>query len=264
MSRFLAHPNLARRADSMNTTFRFPESPDGRTARSGRSCVIIQPCFLPWRGHFDLLSRGDVVVFLDDVQFVKNSWYNRNRIATAAGPRWITVPVARDGLHTLIRDKRIAPDPTWRRRLLNALQAAYGRSPYFEPCFASLTELIFADWTHMSDLAQATVKWAFAQLGRTVEFRLASDLGVAAGDAVERIIAICAATGATRYISGPAARAYIHNELLFRDHGIILEWMTYSYPDYPQRREFRDSPLSIVDLLFNTGDRAPLYIWGQS
>jgi hypothetical protein len=62
--------------------------------------------------------------------------------------------------------------------------------------------------------------------------------------------------GATRYLSGPAARAYLNTET-FEAAGIEVKYMSYDgYPAYPQLYGSFDHFVSIVDLLMNTGDRA--------
>ena len=57
------------------------------------NCSIIQPSYIPWRGYFHSIQKADVFVFYDDVQYDKHGWRNRNRIKTADGARWLTVPL---------------------------------------------------------------------------------------------------------------------------------------------------------------------------
>lgn len=231
-------------------------------AERAGTAVIIQPCFLPWRGQFDLMSRAETVVFLDTVQFVRHSWYNRNRIMTAHGPTWITVPVRGTGtLATLIKDVSIADERPWRRKLLATIEQAYGGHRHFAAFGPGLRELIMRDWDRLADLAQASVRWAFACVGRAPRFVTASSLDVAAHDPIDRLVQICRKLGAHRYLSGPAARDYIASDAPFAAAGIQLEWMTYDYPAYPQLRP-SELPMSIIDLLFNVGADAPHYIWG--
>ena len=45
--------------------------------------VIMQPTYLPWIGYFDLIDEADTFVFLDNVQFEKQSWQQRNRVKTS-------------------------------------------------------------------------------------------------------------------------------------------------------------------------------------
>jgi hypothetical protein len=57
------------------------------------TAVVLQSSYIPWRGYFDLIHDADVFVFYDDVQYTVNDWRNRNRIKTANGVVWLTIPV---------------------------------------------------------------------------------------------------------------------------------------------------------------------------
>jgi hypothetical protein len=226
-----------------------------------RTAVIVQPCFLPWRGYFDLLSRADVVILFDSVQYVDRSWFNRNRIMTRQGPKWVTVPLVRTSRDQPIRDKAIDDATPWRARLLETLRHAYGRCQHFEPAFSSLRPVLMSETAHLRDLAAATIGWGFERLGRRFECRFASDFAIGESRPIERLVALCKAVGADRYLSGPTARNYIHDDRAFAEAGIRLDWMAYDYPKYPQLLPYDESPLSIVDLIFNTGDNAARYVW---
>lgn len=228
----------------------------------GRTAVVIQPCFFPWRGQFDLLSRGDVAVLFDTVQYVRRSWQNRNRIMTAGGPAWITVPVQTKGnYHAALKDMRIANDRKWQRKMLRTIEHSYRHYPYFVQYFEDLSALLQAEWQFITDLAQASIEWSFGRLGRERTFLRASSLEIDADEPVERLIKLCQAIGATHYLSGPRARAYIGEGRQFTEAGIELVWMDYNYRDYPQVRPHRDAPLSILDMLFNLGAETASYIW---
>ena len=76
---------------------------------------VNQPAYLPWLGYFDRIAASDLHVVLDNVQFEKNSFVNRNRIMTARGPTWLTVPVQTSGKFGAlpINELLIADDPRW-------------------------------------------------------------------------------------------------------------------------------------------------------
>jgi hypothetical protein len=228
-----------------------------------RTAVILQPCFFPWRGQFDLYSRADVRVFLDDVQFSRGTWYNRNRIMTPQGPTWITVPIRKQGsMRTLIKDMPISDREKWQEKILGQLQSTYRKTPFFSQYWDSLDKLLRHDWRGISDLAMASVRWSFEQMGRPTTFRVSSELGIDGDDPVERLLVLCRELGATRYLSGPAAKDYIGEGTQFRDAGIDLQWM--QYPQYPKYRDDEGEEMSILDLLFRKGPEAPHYIWKES
>ena len=86
--------------------------------------AIHQPQYLPWLGYLAKWAAADLFVFLDTVQYEKNGWQNRNRIKTADGARWLTVPVhARLG--TPIADVAIDCEQSWSARHLRAIDGAY-------------------------------------------------------------------------------------------------------------------------------------------
>jgi hypothetical protein len=235
-------------------------------ATPGLRCVILQPSYVPWRGYFHQIQKADVFVCYDDVQYDKRGWRNRNRIKTAAGPRWLTIPVHSHGTqleHTPIFDIRIAWSQPWSRDHWRSLQSAYRKAPYFER-YAGLLEAFYQ--RHDERLADFVIDLTIALaaelgLGAT-RFLRASSLA-ARGVKTDRLLDILTRLGATHYISGPAAQAYIETEK-FQEAGINLEYMVYDYGEYPQLYPPFDSQVSILDLLFMTGPHAPEYIHGAS
>ena len=45
----------------------------------------VQPGYLPWIPFFKRIQQSDIFVYLDDVEFSKNNFHNRNRIRTPNG-----------------------------------------------------------------------------------------------------------------------------------------------------------------------------------
>src|SRR5947209_18898528 len=91
--------------------------------------AIHQPHYLPWLGYVAKWAAADLFVFLDTVQYEKNGWQNRNRIKTAEGARWLTVPV-RAHLGTRVAAVSIDVDRPWAKRNRRAIASAYGEAPY--------------------------------------------------------------------------------------------------------------------------------------
>ena len=56
-----------------------------------------QPVYIPWLGLFHKIALSDKFVFFDEVQYLPRDWMNRNKIKTAAGATWLTVPVFKKG-----------------------------------------------------------------------------------------------------------------------------------------------------------------------
>ena len=226
-----------------------------------KTVVVLQSNYLPWKGYFDLISDADVFVFYDDIQFTKNDWRNRNKLKTSNGVDWISVPVG-DQIDRHISQVEIKNN-FWQEKHWKTIQHNYGKCKYF-PLYCTQFENFYLSrrWTQLSELNQYLIRLISVELlGLTTEFRDSRDYKVS-GRKLDRLIEIVHKTGATRYISGPAARDYI-DPLRFADAGIELVWKDYSgYPEYPQRFPPFEHGVSILDLLFNVGPNAPWYIWG--
>jgi hypothetical protein len=120
-----------------------------------RTVVINQPTYLPWLGYFEQIARADVFVFLDSVQFSRQSWQCRNRLEGPVNGEtpWLNVPVARQPLSTVIRDIRIAPERAdWAQLHLDAITARLGRAPFFREMLATVEPVLRSSPTHLAEL----------------------------------------------------------------------------------------------------------------
>lgn len=220
----------------------------------GLSVCIHQPDFAPWGGFFQRLLDCDLFLLLDDAQFEKNGWHNRDRIKTAQGPRWLSLPVRRSPLGQLIRDVEMAPIPGWQEKLLNQVRESYRKAPFFETCFRDFAPLIRTAPIHMVDLNELIIKWMMGVYGLQVPTRRTSPLGIREqGNA--RLLAILKSVGATRYITGSGSRAYL-DEAAFQAQGIQVTWQSWTMPSYPQLHGPFVGGLSSLDTLFNLGPKA--------
>ncbi len=234
-----------------------------RAAGAGSTtAAVIQPSYIPWRGYFDLIRRSDVFVFYDDVQYDKHGWRNRNRIKTAAGLRWLTIPVHAKGntvARTPIAHIDIDWTHDWRRSHLAQLRHAYAKAPYFRQCEALVKDLYADAQTSLADFTIAgTVRLArFLGIGHT-RFVRSSQLHVS-GDKTDRLLSVLRQIDATHYLSGPSARAYIEPHK-FQAAGISLEYVDYDYAPYEQLHPPYDPGVSILDAIFMAGDDARSHI----
>ncbi|MCU1245398.1 MAG: uncharacterized protein JWN02_1308 [Acidobacteria bacterium] len=227
-------------------------------------CVILQPSYIPWRGYFDLIRRADVFVFYDDVQYDKRGWRNRNRVKTPLGSRWLTIPVRSKGNTSQALSIKDIPmsHPEWSIEHRQTLTRLYGSAPHFD---ASFLEELYADPPELlADFTIRSTQTIARRLGiEQTRFLRSSELAGIEGRRTDRLIAILQRLGATHYLSGPSAKDYVEAEK-FEEAGIVLEWMTYDYPDYPQLHPPFDPFVTVLDLLFMTGPDAPGFIWRRS
>lgn len=229
-------------------------------------CVILQPFYIPWRGYFHQIYKADAFVFFDDVQYEKRGWINRNRIKTAHGTKWLSIPVANK--NSIIENTPICEieiDRTqkdWREKHLKTIRQSYGKAPFFSKYETLLTEFYRRDQRFLADSTINLTIHLARELGiEKTKFYRASDFQ-ATGRKTDRLLCLLEKLGATHYITGAAARSYIEPEK-FTEAGIALEYMIYDYAEYEQFYPPFDASVSILDLLFMKGAAAGKYIWAN-
>lgn len=223
---------------------------------------ILQPGYLPWIGFFEQLYRSDIFVLYDDVQYDKNGWRNRNRIKTAQGPLWLTVPVLTRGRKTQkINEVVIDSKENWPKKHLRALETNYSPAPYFKDYFPPFESILSKKWERLADLCVCLIKKISELLEiRTPLFR-SSELNVT-GERDERLIKICQKFGAQVFYEGETGKNYIDIEK-FKKQGVQVQFQGYRHPVYPQLHGEFISHLSIVDLLFNHGPESLKILAGE-
>ena len=225
-----------------------------------KTIAAVQSNYIPWRGYFDLINSVDEFILYDDVQYTIRDWRNRNIIKTSSGPLWLTIPVQVKGKYLQkIKDTKIG-DPTWRRRHWASIVHSYSRAKYF-PMQKELFEELYlqADDKLLSKINYRFIVAICRILGIRTTISWSMDYNLI-GDKTERLVHLCQQAGATAYLSGPLAKAYLDEEL-FRKEGIVVSYMDYSgYREYTQLYPPFRPQLSIIDLLFNEGPQATNYM----
>ena len=226
-------------------------------AEAPKRIAIVQSSYIPWKGYFDLIKSVDAFVLYDDAQFTRRDWRNRNRIKTAHGLKWLTVPVEMKGKYGhAMKDTHIS-DPSWGEKHWKSLVHAYSKAPCFSQ-FAARIEEVYQD---ASDEPLSLINHRFliaicSILGIDTKITWSMDYQ-ATGRKSERLVDLCRRAGATEYVSGRSARAYL-DESLFEEAGIDVIWMEYDgYPEYDQLHPPFEHHVTALDLIFHTGAGAP-------
>lgn len=223
-----------------------------------RTCVILQPTFIPWVGWFDLADQSDMIIILDDVQFSKQSWQQRNRLRTPQGLDYLSVSVKSAGRsQQLINEVELA-NWTLVEKLLRTIQANYARAPFFREHFSGLCGAMREGATtgKLAELNIAVIRWILQTLGIGVPLVRSSELE-SDGERGEYIAALCEEVGSTRYLSPAGAEDYLlEDRTAFDRRDIKVELHVYEHPEYRQCFKPFEPYASVLDLIFNTGPKA--------
>jgi hypothetical protein len=209
-----------------------------------------QPQYLPWLGYFDKMDQSDIFVLLENVQFKKNEWQNRNRIRTADGWQWLTVPV-RHRFPQTIAEVEIDDRAAWSRKHLQALKQNYGRAPHVDTLMPQLEAALESPGSHLAPLNIGLIDVVANVLGIDTPTVLGSDVP-AREDPNARLIDLCRALEADTYLSGAGAHDYLDVDA-FAAAGVEVRFQAFEHPVYAQRYQPFEPFLSIVDLVMNCG-----------
>jgi hypothetical protein len=222
-----------------------------------RTAVVTQPTYLPWLGYFDIIDQSSDFVFLDNVQFEKRSWQQRNRIRTPNGLEWLTVPVCVKGrFDQLIREAQIMESDIFPRGHLRAVELNYRRAPFFNKYYPGLHDVMVRFTRSLDRLNINLIQWLCDVLGIEFTFRTSSELK-AEGKRSSLLTDVCEKVGAEFYLSTEGAKSYLMSDCEeFRRKGIQLSVHHYDHPRYKQLYRPFLPYATVIDLLFNEGDRS--------
>lgn len=221
---------------------------------------IIQSNYMPWKGYFDFIASCDEFVLLDDVQYTRRDWRNRNRIKAPDGLRWITVPVEVKGKFDQRIDETQVAGPEWAEQHARTIQHCYGKAKHFKAVWPFVEALYaaLASEPMLSRINDRSIREIAGRLEIATPIRRSEEFGAEPGKN-ERLIEICRSLGADVYVSGPAARAYM-DMAEWKRAGLMVEFKSYAdYPEYDQAHPPFEHAVTILDLLLQTGDDAPRY-----
>lgn len=219
-----------------------------------RVCIH-QPDFVPWLGFFDRLLDSDIFVVLDDVQFLRRGWHHRDRIKTRYGSEWLTLSVQK-----AVRDAPINEIHLWSERdawvdqNLGLLADSYREAQYFQAVFPRITEIYRRPIDRLLEFNLLFLELAFEFLDLRPKIVLSSSLDVASSR-TQRLVEICEAVGATSYLTGTGALAYLERDR-FEAAGIRLDIQSFEHPVYRQLHGGFMTRLSCLDLFLNCGAEA--------
>ena len=215
--------------------------------------AIHQPNYAPWLGYFHKIAHADKFIFLDNVQFSRNSYTNRVRIAWHGPSRWLTQPVRRR-FSEPICEVSFAEDE-WPTKHLDTLRGTYRRASNFRNVWDTIVGM-YETVPRECGLAasnQFLIETLVQNIDLKCEFSCASDYSVGDNRSDDRLIALvqAVAPGAS-YLSGTGATKYL-DATKFTTAGVPLQYLSFEHPVYPRGSAEFLPGLSILDVVFHLG-----------
>lgn len=225
-----------------------------------KKVAILQSNYIPWKGYFDLINMVDEFILYDDMQYTKRDWRNRNKIKTPNGLQWLSIPVEVKGKYfQSIRDTKVS-DKSWAKKHWQSFKYNYSKASFFKEYQDFFEELFLgSEEDYLSEINYKFITQVNKLLGIQTPIKWSSEFDLVEGKS-ERLLGLCKDCGATEYISGPAAKDYL-DENLFYSENISVSWMDYSgYPEYQQLYPPFEHGVTILDLIFNEGSQSTQFM----
>ena len=216
-------------------------------------CAIMQPTYMPWSGYLNLMDQVDCFIYLDDAQYERSSWQNRNRVLVKGEPMWLSVPVRRGHLGSSINDVAVDEVIPWRRKHGALLKNAYARHPYAKDLLEVVDFLENEPSLQLADVNIELLGLLREKLGIVTPTVRSSTLGVP-GVRTARLIEMLEKMGATEYVTPPGALGYLEEDGFVNRTSIRLYVHNFDPTEYSQKdRSTFMSHLSILDVVAHLG-----------
>ncbi|HZW12286.1 MAG TPA: WbqC family protein [Noviherbaspirillum sp.] len=214
---------------------------------------MMQPYLFPYLGYFQLMSAVDVFVLGDDLQYVKESWINRNRILMNGTDKLITFPLKKGKYLSRINERVLSDDFSAEAdKLLRVIFNAYARAPQYKKVIPFLEALFKYPEKSLAKYAEHSIRRIAEYLGIKTEIVIASDLCIGeVVDKQDRVIKTAKKLNGEVYIN-LIGGVDLYDFDLFEEHGLKLVFHRINDISYPQFGNEFVPLLSIIDvLMFN-------------
>jgi hypothetical protein len=218
--------------------------------------AIHQPNYLPWIGLFSKARQSDCLIIGDTYLLGGQSVFNRNKIRTIEGWKYLTIPLGHKSEGYRICDIKMPPEKNWRREHWKNIHDNYIKSNYFKFHQNSFEQIFHKEFENVSQFNEEIIRYLFRCFDINIEILLASEIPI---DPVlkktDLMIALLKGAGAEVYLSGPSGKEYLETDK-FSQNNINLKFFQFQHPSYVQRFPGFESNMAAIDLLFNEGLKA--------
>ena len=216
-------------------------------------CAIMQPTYFPWAGYFNLISKSEVFVFLNDAQYSKGSWHSRNIIIVNNNKYTLTVPTIKSPLSTSIVNKLVDNSINWQKKHAKMIMQAYSKHPFVEDLHLLIDFFEKLNFQNLSELNTAIINFISKKLNIKTNFLYSNDLNLI-DKRTTKILKILNRINATVYLSPEGSKKYLKEDRFEESTDIKLLFNDYQSIKYNQKNQIKFiENLSIIDVIANLG-----------
>jgi len=211
--------------------------------------AIMQPYLFPYIGYWQLINAVDTFVLLDDVNFIKGGWINRNYILIDNKPHLITLSLDHASPNKLIYDIEINQKLNNKRKILNTLKMSYSKAPEYEKVYPLLETIINNEEKNLSEYIEFSIRLLCDYLRIPTKIINSSSLNKDdSKKAQDRVIEICKVLNAKTYINSFGG-IDLYDRQTFQKNEIELKFIKPKAFKYEQFNSEFVASLSIIDIM---------------
>ena len=219
----------------------------------------MQPYFMPYIGYFSLIKNADIFILLDEVQFIRHGWIERNRILSQDGDwQYISVPLVKHGQKTLIKDIKINNKIEWKSKILSKL-VHYRKAPYYQEILKLIHEVLSEEYDDITHLDFNCLKKICNYIGIATPIYIFSEMNIEIEEAQapdEWALNICKALPDVDEYWNPIGGVTFFNTEKYCKEGINIKFLEMVDEEYKQRGDSFIKQLSIIDvLMYNSPEK---------
>lgn len=222
--------------------------------------AIMQPTYLPWVGYFGLMMASDIFIFLDNVQFQKRGWQQRNQIKTLKGNLFLTVPVkTKNRYNQFVNEVEVDNSTDFKKNHFKSIEFNYNKTDFFKQYELELKEIYNKKYDRLVTLNYDLIYWIKEKLNIKTKLIKSSDFEKQ-GNKDELIANLVEKVNSKNYLFTEGSKDYILDSKIFQYKKIKLTKFNFNIEAYKQQYENFLPHMSIIDLLFNLGEKSQAYL----
>ena len=232
----------------------------------------MQPYFFPYIGYFQLINSVDIYILLDNLDFIKDGWVNRNRIYNKHTMTYdyIMAPLDGKSSNKKINEILIHKKYNWRKKILNKISHNYSKSKYYHEVLPLIEKMVCFDTPYISEFNINAIKeiCKFLNIGTKIKhednryLQLEGELATIYGNEdsefydtkyplkVIRVVELCRLEGANIFYNAPGGKD-LYDKSIFKNFNISVNFVLPNDTSYPQMNDVFIPNLSIIDIMMN-------------
>ncbi len=222
---------------------------------------IMQPYFMPYIGYWQLINAVDIFVILDDVNYIKKGWINRNRILINGQEKFFIIPLEKVSQNKKINELDIFQPGQTKKDLWKKIELSYKRADEYDNAAKLLKRVIDEGSIKISKYIENSIRSVCKEFDIDTKIMVSSEIvkdnSLTGRD---KIIEICKKLGGDFYIN-PIGGKELYDKDFFHGYDVELKFIMTEDIVYKQGEKEFHPFLSFIDMLcWNDKERIGEYL----